>query len=260
MDISDLFKNEYELPLSLFTQTASCFTQASFTEYEQFGMELIRIWLNEHAPEERIDTLVNLCGGALDVLLFISDYDWDSFSCWAWSWILVSHPELSSRCPFDKFSDRDWDNLLSHQPQFADRYDKLEELEGLSNHTWNFILQHRPELAHKCNRWTGFDGNDWTALLVQQPQFASECKWDRLYSADWERLLCKRPQFADRCDKWSEFSGWLWEALLEEQPQFADQCMNLQAGVGVACWLLNLNLLIDAINGMSSRVLIGTSC
>lgn len=59
----------------------------------------------------------------------------------------------------------------------------------------------------------------WIALLMKNPELASECgKWKEFNTEDWGWLLSKQPQFADKCDKWEKFSVLNWENLLLAQP------------------------------------------
>jgi hypothetical protein len=46
------------------------------------------------------------------------------------------------------------------------------------------------------------------------------CDWDKLDGECWSILLAEQPQFADKCD-WDKLDGECWSILLAEQPQFA---------------------------------------
>ena len=42
------------------------------------------------------------------------------------------------------------------------------------------------------------NGENWSWLLREQPQFADNCDFSLLEDNDWDFLLEKQPQFADK--------------------------------------------------------------
>lgn len=138
----------------------------------------------------------------------------------------------------------EWSNLLSVQPQFAE---KAKEY----SHGWVGLLSIKPELANECECWKKFGSFDWCNLLSAQPQFADKCTkykgWEEFGSANWSKLLTAQPQFADKCnwtemrannydeydeDEYDDFEYWKaecgkdysegWKNLLLEHPRLAE--------------------------------------
>ncbi|MBP5544029.1 MAG: hypothetical protein ILM98_08135 [Kiritimatiellae bacterium] len=64
------------------------------------------------------------------------------------------------------------------------------------------------------------EGEAWSELLVEKPEFADRCPWETLDGGDWSKLLRARPQFSDKCD-WEKLDGKDWSLLLKKRPQFA---------------------------------------
>ena len=114
--------------------------------------------------------------------------------------------------------------LVAH-PEHADKCDWKQMRKVLDGQDWTLLLSNQPQFAEHC-RWTKLDGGDWARLLAAQPQFADKCDWEAMEYDDWARLLAAQPQFADKCD-W-EAMGKLWYRdwidLLAAQPQFTDKC------------------------------------
>ena len=73
-------------------------------------------------------------------------------------------------------------------------------------------------------RWKKLKGEDWSASLQKQPQFADRCDWSKLEIFDWKDLLKVQPQFVvytpDNLFHYIFPDG----TLLAAQPQFADKC------------------------------------
>ena len=63
------------------------------------------------------------------------------------------------------------------------------------------------------------DGHGWADLLVDKPQFATQCEWQNLDGSDWARLLNLHPEFADKCD-WEKLDWQNMDALTVEHPEF----------------------------------------
>ena len=150
---------------------------------------------------------------------------------------------------WNKLTARKWVDLLTRQPELADKCD-FSEFDG-SN--WTDLLLKRPQFASKCD-WSRLKAWDLLKLLTAQPQFADKCDWNQIdiwdesanlssmrscrlfrrrsllgkhkrpnYGAAWAALLSEQPQFAYKCDR-SKLDGWNWASLLAKQPQFADKC------------------------------------
>ena len=66
------------------------------------------------------------------------------------------------------------------------------------------------------------NGLDWYYLIINQPQFADKCNWDKLDQDNWTELLLKNPEYADKCD-WKKIKyDHLLKKLLRKYPQFTD--------------------------------------
>ena len=74
------------------------------------------------------------------------------------------------------------------------------------------------------NKSDQLDGEDWSCLLIKQPQFSQYCDWCKLSGVDWCLLLREQPRFADKCD-WDKLKRYHWNYLLIKQPQFAKHPM-----------------------------------
>ena len=79
-----------------------------------------------------------------------TDEQLKSFSVQEWVEVLQKSPELADKCTkWEDFRGNDWEALLSLQPQFADRCDKV-------------------------NGWAKFSSDEWEELIPYQPQFADK--------------------------------------------------------------------------------------
>ena len=47
--------------------------------------------------------------------------------------------------------------------------------------------------------WERIDGRGWVFLLKWQPQFFTECAWDKLSIWDWGTLIMQRPWMVSMC-------------------------------------------------------------
>lgn len=90
---------------------------------------------------------------------------------WAW-WITVDASRIKD-CPFEKLTPQDWAHVLSLHPDLA------------------------PEFLH-YGKWDDFDGSDWVTLL-QQPELAEYCNWNKLEFPDWRALFGFTDEFAAKC-------------------------------------------------------------
>ena len=68
------------------------------------------------------------------------------------------------------------------------------------------------------------DGDDWSYLLRNRPQFADVCDWDKLSGWNWVCLLHVSPQHAYLCD-WNKLNDGDWYFLIHYQPQFENHPM-----------------------------------
>ena len=103
--------------------------------------------------------------------------------------------------------------------------DNDDDFSDLNGSQWVKLLIEEPELADEC-AWEKLNGEDWATLLSERADFASMCEcadWEKLEGGDWQRLLIKRPEFADKCD-WDKLEGDDWTSLLMENPDFANRC------------------------------------
>lgn len=73
------------------------------------------------------------------------------------------------------------------------------------------------DLVHNLN------GNHWASLLVNIPELAYRCPWNKITGSAWAWLLARQPQFAEFC-QWSKLNGLYLVDLLSAQPQFAEKC------------------------------------
>ena len=188
-----------------------------------------------------------------EVLVIFDEYKWCK--------ILQKEPDLeaSKYCDFNAFNGCLWRNLLSVQPQFADKCD-WDKLDGAD---WCELLKEQPQFANICN-WDKINSSlDWKCfsslckLLAEQPQFIYQCSCLELIDGnDWVQILKKQPQLADKCD-WEKLDGADWCKLLMEQPQFADKCdwkkidihtRNVYGESAVCNLLISQPQLIDKIN------------
>lgn len=69
------------------------------------------------------------------------------------------------------------------------------ELATLSGEDWAELLSNQPQFADKCP-WEKLEGFDWAELLSAQPQFADQCPQEKLDDLAWTILLHDQPQFA----------------------------------------------------------------
>ena len=128
--------------------------------------------------------------------------------------------------------------LLSSQPQFIDKCDKISEIDEFN---WPLILEGQPQLSYLCSKWKDFDSSSWSILLSKQRQFIAKAKeykagwvgilanypnttecpyWDKFDNDDWEYLLYFQPQFVSKCNKFEDFDVWNWDSLLCKNPDF----------------------------------------
>lgn len=178
----------------------------------------------------------------------------DKLDGYAWVSLVAHDPSLADRCPWERLSAGNIEELLSRHPEFADRCD-LEKLKF--NHVysaWNALLQSQPSLVRLCPReefaWLtpeavvralkadpsvadkvpdSFFANPWSAavILAACPEQAGRFSgWDAIRPSDWADLVVAQPRFFDRFPKrkLQRLSGRLWARILAAQPQFADRC------------------------------------
>lgn len=96
------------------------------------------------------------------------------------------------------------------------------DFENLNGEEWSELLCEHPEFAEQCD-WSKMDSANWWWLLSERPEFAKYCNWDKLEGYEWSALLAEQPQFAEYC-RWEKLDGWDWSELLAVMPQFADKC------------------------------------
>ena len=49
------------------------------------------------------------------------------------------------------------------------------DFNSFTRNDWVEYLIKNPEFADKCDKWDELDGEDWSSLLQEQPQFADKC-------------------------------------------------------------------------------------
>ncbi len=124
-------------------------------------------------------------------------------------------------------TDPRWGELLAAFPKFA-VHEGWAELDG---HDLSAILGQHPEFADKCDKWDVLEGHHWVDILLRDSgaAFADKCDWSKLDSFDWMNLLSSRPEYAEHCD-WSDLDYEMLSedgdlaALLDDQPQLAAKC------------------------------------
>ena len=81
-------------------------------------------------------------------------------------------------------------------------YDRSEEPDdpstlirgNMGGWDWSILLVDHPELADRCE-WDKLDGRAWANLLLSRPGFAFRCDWDKLATRDLRTLLGTWPEF-----------------------------------------------------------------
>lgn len=185
-----------------------------------------------------------------------------------WPEMVICHPELEDKCPWEQLGPTAWHDILVEHPEFIRHAPKKITLSFMSANQWLEVLIAHPELdaylpaAKSLFRRDSRDiGNLWATLLSRHPEFAKYEPSKRLRSEDWMKVLRQQPQFIanyerDRSQQscsWpfrlhpneqaeviscqpslfnrfdsGDFSGGNWETILANQPQFRDRC-NLNA-------------------------------
>ena len=150
---------------------------------------------------------------------------------------------------WEEFDSDYWCELLSAQPQFADKCAEYNGWKEFNSYNWCNLLSAQSQFADKCtkyNGWEKFDSWDWSNLLSPQPQFADKCAeykvWENFDSENGGFLLSSQPQLwiycpevsvnkikedptkAKECKCWDWIDSENWYYLLFAQPQFANKC------------------------------------
>ena len=117
-----------------------------------------------------------------------------------------------------------WCNLLSAQPQFADKCTEYKGWENFHSGDWSNLLSSQLQFTEKAKEYL----HGWVGLLSIKPELANECKcWKKLNYWHWCDLLKAQPQFVDKCTEykgWGKFRSRDWSDLLKSQPQFWIYC------------------------------------
>jgi hypothetical protein len=99
--------------------------------------------------------------------------------------------------------------------------------------SWVQLLSNQPQLADRVPDWTMFSAADCYRILQQQPQLLSWMSpdWDDLDPLSWVKLLQRHPHLAEVVPEqtWHKLSTYddvalLWQLLLLEHPQLARYC------------------------------------
>ena len=146
---------------------------------------------------------------------------------WAWGFVLQQQPQLEPHCPWELFTESDWNSFTDKCSRFVEKL----KLEVLHAEAWSKLLPEHPELADRCCLWDEFSISYWSSLMAAQPQFISKYeeyhKWSELSGSDWARVLSSQPTLSGECDKvngWLKMNGRNWSNLLIHQPQFSPRC------------------------------------
>ena len=104
----------------------------------------------------------------------------------------------------------------------AAEFDKLGLWSKLETVDWVDLLSSQPQFANKCN-WTEMRANNYDEYYDEFgdddfEDWKAECGED--YSEDWKNLLLKQPQLAEYFtnELWDEFSQKQWEELESKHP------------------------------------------
>ena len=150
-------------------------------------------------------------------------YLWDEIDPWGWCNLLSAQPQFADKCPdkmYYQFSQEQWRELLKAQPQFADKCTKYYGWDKFEDWIWSSLLSVLPQFWIYCPK-------ESVNKIKKDPTKANECKcWDRFKPSDWLILLESQPQFADKCTKykcWGKFYSGDWYELLKAQPQFIEK-------------------------------------
>lgn len=145
-----------------------------------------------------------------------ADQEWQSrLSGTDWGKVLKAQPGLVDQCPWDELSSDKWLELLALQPQFIDRFPKTAHTN--SNNLY-FLLIKQPGLHTYFPDWKRIEPIMISSLLRRHPVMATEERLALLNGISWAMLLVDHPDFADRCD-WNKLNSGDWRRLLEKQPQ-----------------------------------------
>ena len=101
--------------------------------------------------------------------------------------------------------------------------DPEPDYEAMSGLLVAVIDEKHPELLAGAWDWSKLDGEEWSLLLQDQPQFADICDWSKLDDLECAEVLAKQPQLVGKYDL-ADFDGEAWSILMREQPQFAYKC------------------------------------
>ena len=160
---------------------------------------------------------------------------WDDFTGGQWATLLGNRPHFAKRCRhWNRLSAEDWVELLLLQPRFADRCGKWSEI---SPKDWWRLLEREPQLLVRCEVEPCFSGDEWVCQWMPRkrpdhhnPRLALPLAdkygwWSRLDGEMWSRLLGERPEFADKCD-WTKLRNRDWFNLLDgpHAPGLAAHC------------------------------------
>lgn len=126
---------------------------------------------------------------------------------WAW-WITVDASMIKD-CPFEKLTTQDWANVLVDHPELV-------------------------QVFLRYGTWAVFDGPDWVTLL-QQPELAEYCDWNKLEFPDWRALFSFTDEFAAKCP-FENFEPEEMDELLRLYPELTPY-----SGLNDPCLLSILN-------------------
>ena len=91
-----------------------------------------------------------------------------------WLELLLTRPDLISKCPVETLTSDEWEKLLIQ----------------------------RPELIPYCDwKSVSFSSGLWKELILQNPDLDAHCPWDSIKSDDWEELLKIAPELQPEYDR-----------------------------------------------------------
>jgi hypothetical protein len=153
---------------------------------------------------------------------FVDNCPWDRFSGRDWVDVLTDNYDLNARIRFDLLSADDSAQIISAFPALEDRCDWSRIADDFP---WGKVKRHPELIRHFPVRSNNADA--WLSLL-RACSDASFVDWLRLNDlfgvSHWVRLIVARPELADKCRQWDQLSRADWNFLLSRRPEVARHC------------------------------------
>ena len=144
------------------------------------------------------------------------------FASFDWFEYMETQYEQAEKEYWNELTTEEWGYLLLSDPMNAEYYSKFCDWTQFSGDQWTELLLWQPQYAEYCD-WKKLDGENWSMLLKFRPELAAKCDWSKLDGSDWVTLLKKDPDLAENCD-WKKLDGEDWSKLLRTNPEFAENC------------------------------------